>query len=136
MRPLSLDFRERIVAAYEANEGTHEQIGRRFSVCGRVVGKLVQQKKTLGTLEPQTHRRGRKPAISGETLEALKQHIIDYPDATAQERLDALALQCTLKTVYETLHRIGYSFKKSRRVRPNKSAPTSPPKEPTGGPRN
>lgn len=136
MRPLSLDLRERIVAAYEAKEGSHEQIGRRFSVSGRVVGKLVQQKRTLGTLEPQTHRRGRRPAISGETLEALRKHVADYPDATAQERLDALALQCSLKTVYETLHRIGYSFKKSRRVHPNKIVPTSPPKERTGGPRN
>ena len=58
MRPLSLDLRERIVAAYEANEGSHADTGCRFSVSGRVVGKLVQQKRTLGTREPQVHRRG------------------------------------------------------------------------------
>lgn len=120
MRPLSLDLRERIVAAYEANEGSHAEIGRRFLVSGRVVGKLVQQKRTLGTLEPQVHRRGRKPAISGKTLEALVKHVKDHPDASAEERRDALDLPCTVKTVYETLHRIGCSFKKSHRVRPNK----------------
>jgi len=133
MRPLSLDLRERIVAAYEANEGSHAEIGRRFCVSGRVVGKLVHQKRSLGTIEPQVHRRGRKPAISGETLKALEKHVEDYPDATGQERLDALGLQCTLKTVYETLHRIGHSCKKNRRERLNKTVPMSPSSELTGG---
>ena len=132
MRPLSLDLRERIVAAYEANEGSHADIGRRFSVSGRVVGKLVQQKRSLGTLEPQVHRRGRKPAISGATLDALVKHVEDYPDASAEERRDALGLQCTVKTVYETLHRIGCSFKKSHRVQRNKTERTLLSNGPTG----
>ena len=65
MRPLSLDLRERIVTAYEANEGSHAEIGRRFSVSGHIVGKLVQQKRTLGTLEPQVHRRRSKTGHCG-----------------------------------------------------------------------
>lgn len=136
MRPLSLDLRERIVSAYEANEGSHAVLGRRFAVSARVVGKLVQQKRTLGTLEPQVHRRGRKPAIAGDDLEALRKHVADYPDASAEERRDALGLQCTVKTVYETLHRIGCSFKKSHRVRRNKIEPMLQSNEPTGGPLN
>ena len=123
MRPLSVDFRERIVAAYEANKSSHAALGRRFSVSARVVEKLVQQKRALGTLEPQVHRRGRKPAISGDDLTALQKHIKDHPDASAEERRDALGLQCTVKTVYETLHRIGCSFKKSHHVRRNKIEP-------------
>ena len=79
MRPLSMDLRERIVAAYEAKEGSQAEIGRRFSVSGRVVGKLVQQKRELGTLEPQIHRRGRKPAISGAALDALSRTIPTRP---------------------------------------------------------
>lgn len=133
MRPLSLDLRERIVAAYEANEGSHATLGRRFSVSARVVGKLVQQKRKLGTLEPQVHRRGRKPAICGDDLKALEKHVKDYPDAPAEERRDTLGLQCTVKTVYETLHRIGCSFKKSHRVRRNKIEPMLQSNEPTGG---
>jgi len=132
MRPLSMDLRERIVSAYEANEGSQAVLGRRFCVSGRVVGKLVQQKKGLGTLEPQVHRRGRKPAITGDDLEALKQHVKDYPDASGQERRDALGLQCTVKTVYETLHRIGCSFKKSHRELRSKIVLTSQQNEPIG----
>ena len=41
MRALSLDLRERIVAAYENNEGSHSALAARFSVSKAVVGKLV-----------------------------------------------------------------------------------------------
>lgn len=129
MRPLSLDLRERIVAAYIAGEGSHATLGRRFLVSSRVVGKLVDQYRELGTLEPQTHLRGRKAAITGDDLKALKQHVKDYPDATGEERRIALKLDCTTKTVYQTLHRLGHSFKKRHRVRRNKIGLTSRPSE-------
>ena len=66
MRPLSQDFRERIVAAYEAGGTSFAAVGRRFAVSGKVVGKLVRQKRELGTLAAQVHLRGRKPAVSGK----------------------------------------------------------------------
>ena len=69
MKPLSLDMRERIVAAYEAGEGGYEVLAERFSVSSTVVGKLVRQKRDLATLEPQVHRRGRKPTVSGKKEE-------------------------------------------------------------------
>lgn len=124
MRPLSLDLRERIVAAYEAGEGSHATLGRRFSVSPRVVGKLMEQYRELGTLEPQTHLRGRKAAIAGDDLKALKKHVKDHPDATGDERRLALKLDCTTKTVYQTLHRLGHSFKKRRREPQSKIALT------------
>ena len=97
MRPLSLDLRERIVAAYEAGEGSHVTIGERFSVSARVVGKLVAQYRELGTLEPQTHLRGRKPAISEDKRKELKKHVKENPDATGEERRVALGLKCSTK---------------------------------------
>lgn len=124
MRPLSLDLRERIVAAYEAGEGTKSEIGRRFSVTGQVVGKLVRQKQELGTLEPQTHRRGRKPAVEGKKLKQLRAHLEKYPDATVLERREALGLKCSEKTLWQTLRKLGWRFKKNRRGRPSKIART------------
>ena len=124
MGPLSLDLRERIVAAYEAGEGSQAEIGRRFSVTGQVVGKLVRQKEELGTLEPQTHRRGRKPAVQGKKLEELRRHLEKYPDATVLERREALGLKCTEKTLWQTLRKLGWRFKKSRRGQPSKTVQT------------
>ena len=124
MRPLSLDLRERIVAAYEAGEGSHFTIGERFSVSARIVGKLVAQYRELGTLEPQTHLRGRKPAISEDKRKELKKHVKENPDATGEERRVALGLKCSTKTVYQTLRQLGYSYKKRHLEHPNKIAPT------------
>ncbi len=126
MKPLSLDFRERLVATYETGEESLAEIGRRFLVSGKVVGKLVRQKRELGTLAPQVHLRGRKPAVSGKKKVELREHLENYPDATVLERRDALGLTCSEKTLWQTLRKMGWRFKKSRRVRRNKIAPTLP----------
>ena len=115
MRPLSQDLRERIVAAYEAGGASLAAIGRRFAVSGRVVGKFVCQKRELGTLAPQVHRRGRKPAVSEEKRKELRAHLEKYPDATVLERREALGLTCSEKTLWQTLRKMGWRFKKSRR---------------------
>ena len=122
MRPFSVDFRERLVAAYEAGGVTFAEVGRRFGVSGKVVSKLVRQKRELGTLEPQVHLRGRKPAISGKKEEELRKHLEEHPDATVLQRREALGLNCTEKTLWQTLRKMGWRFKKSRRVPPSKIA--------------
>ena len=63
----------------------------------------------------QVHRRGRKPAVSGDTEVALRAHLEKYPDATVLERRAALGLQCSEKTLWQTLRKMGWRYKKSRR---------------------
>lgn len=121
MKALSQDLRERIVAAYENGEPNFNAIGRRFSVCGKVVGKLVRQKRDLGTLQPQVHRRGRKPAVFGEKEAELREHLEKFPDATVLERREALGLNCSEKTLWQALRKMGWRYKKNatgRRARP------------------
>lgn len=134
MGPLSMDLRKRIVQAYENAEGSHARLAKRFAVSRAVVGKLTRQHRSLGTLEPQMHRRGRKPAISGEKAKQLRQHLHDHPDATLQERINALKLDCSVKTMWKTLRRWGWHYKKSHRAPPNRTAPTSPSGAPIGRP--
>lgn len=126
MKALSLDLRERIVSAYEAGDVSFAEVGRRFSVSGKVVGKLVRQKRELGTLAPQVHRRGRKPAVFGEKEIQLREHLEKNPDATVLERLQALRLNCSEKTLWQTLRKMGWRFKKSHRGQPSRIVPMSP----------
>ena len=132
MSPLSLDLRQRIVAAYENGEGSERVLAKRFSVSRAVIGKLVRQYRRLESLEPQMHRRGRKPAIRGEKRQQLIRHLQKHPDATLQERIDALQVTCTVKTMWQTIRRLGWRFKKSRRGLPNKIARISHRGAPTG----
>lgn len=126
MKPLSLDLRQRIVAAYENGEGSHQELAERFAVSKALVGKLVRQHRHLGTLEPQVHRRGRKPAIVGQQEQELRAHLVEHPDATLQERIVALKLDCSINTIWKTLRRWGWRFKKSLREQPSRIAPMSP----------
>ena len=52
MKTISLDLRERILAAYDADEGTREAVARRFRVSLGMVKKLLQQRHRLGDLRP------------------------------------------------------------------------------------
>ena len=113
MTPLSQDLRQRIVTAYEAGEGTYLVLSKRFAVSESVVGKLVRQYRELGTLETQMHRRGRKPAVTDEIESALLKHLEQHPDATVLERRDALGLNCTEKTLWQTLRKLGWRYKKT-----------------------
>jgi transposase len=125
MRPFSIDLRERIVTAYLNQEGSYAVLAARFSVSRAVVGKLVRQHREQGTLQSQVHRRGRKAAIRGPQEEALRRHVREYPDATLAERIAALGLRCSVKTMWKTLRRLGWRFKKSHRGLPSKPVPTS-----------
>lgn len=124
MRPFTEDFRERIVAAYEAGGVSLAAVGRHFGISGKVVGKFVRQKHSLGTLAPQVHRRGRKSAVSAAKKQQLREHLEQYPDATVLERREALGLKCSEKTLWQTLRKMGWRFKKSRRVLSSRTART------------
>lgn len=123
MRALSMDLRGRIVSAYEAGEGSHSALAKRFSVSKAVVGKLVRQQRELGTLQPQVHRCGRKPVIQGEKLEELREHLAEHPDATLEERIEALGLDCVVNTMWTTIRSLGARYKKSPREQSSKIAP-------------
>lgn len=120
MQALSLDLRERIVEAYEAGEGSYEAIAERFSVSSTVVGNFVRQKRDLGTLAPQVHRRGRKAAVSDEKKVELRKRLEEYSDATVLEHRDALGIKCSEKTMWQTMRKMGWRFKKSPRVQLSK----------------
>ena len=111
-RALSMDLRERIVATYQAGGVTYGEVAKQFRVSESVVGKLVRQQRNEGSLKPH-HGGGRQRAVCGKIEDALLRHLREHPDATLQERRDALGLNCALKTVWLSMKRLGGRFKKS-----------------------
>lgn len=129
---LSMDLRERIVAEYLDGGGSYDVIGEQFGVSPSVIGKLVRQWRDEESLVPHTSRRGRRRAVRGDTEEALRQHVRDFPDATLKERRDALGLSCSLKTVWTSLQRLEARFKKNRRTLRSRTAGMSGGRAGTG----
>ena len=55
MATLSLDLRQRILASYDNDEGTRDQIAVRFKVSLGMVKKLLQQRRRTGCIKPRHH---------------------------------------------------------------------------------
>jgi transposase len=64
--------------------------------------------------------------VSGKKEAELLKHLKKYPDATVLERRKALGLKCSEKTLWQTLRKLGWRFKKNHREQPNKIVPTLP----------
>ena len=125
MKTLSLDLRERILAAYDAGNDTREAVATRFRVSEGMVKKLLQQRRRLGDLRAQHHRAGRKPKIQATDRLHLRQRLAAKPDLTLAELRARTGLRCTLPAIHYALVEMGLTFKKRRSGRPSRIAPTS-----------
>lgn len=113
-RTLSLDLRERIVAAYDAGDATRETVAARFRVSLGMVKKLLQQRRRLGEIGPQHHRAGRKRLILATHRAQLRRELAAKPDLTLAELRTAARLDCTLPAIHYVLADMGLTFKKRR----------------------
>jgi len=136
MKTISLDLRERILAAYDADEDTREAVARRFRVSLGMVKKLLQQRRRIGDLRPQHHRSGSKPRIVARHQHQLRTLLAKKPDLTLKELRTAMGLACTLPAIHYVLIRLGLTYKKRHSGPASKTAPTSGGRgEPGGGSR-
>jgi transposase len=125
MKTISLDLRERILAAYDVDEDTREAVARRFRVSLGLVKKLLQQRRRIGDLRPQHHRSGRKPRIVASHQHQLRTLLAKKPDLTLKELRLATGLACTLPAIHYVLVRLGLTYKKRHSAPVNKTGPTS-----------
>ena len=123
MRTLSLDLRERILAAYDNQEGTREEIALRFRVSLGMVKKLLQQRRRSGSIAPRHHLAGRKPTILPDHRHQFRSLLTKKNDLTLKELRDAAGLRCSLQAVHVVLGKMGLTYKKRHSVPANKSDP-------------
>ena len=79
-KAISLDLRERIVAAYEGKEGTREEVAKRFKVSVGMVKKLMAQRNRTGDLRPRYRYCGRKARLEPEHGERMRKLVGQEPD--------------------------------------------------------
>lgn len=132
MRTISLDLRERILASYDQQEGTREQIAHRYRVSLGMVKKLLQRRRHTGDIGPRYHRCGRKPGPVAAQRQTFRQLLARKPDLTLEELREATALDCTLPAIHYVLEKMGLTYKKRHSGPANKTGPTSPGPAATG----
>ena len=128
MNTISLDLRERILAAYDQQEGTREEVARRFRVSLGLVKKLLQQRRRTGDIAPRHHYSGRKPQILPAHQSRLRALLDRQPDLTLKELRAATGLGCTLPAIHYVLKKLDLTYKKRH------SAPASKPARMSRGP--
>jgi transposase len=135
MRTLSLDLRERILAAYDNREGSREEIAVRFRVSLGMVKKLLQQRRRTGDIAPRHHLAGRKPTILPVHRNQFRSLLTKKNDFTLKELRDAAGLRCSLQAVHVVLGKMGLTYKKRHSAPANKSDPlwSEPAKGGSGG---
>lgn len=110
MKAIPVAVRERILKLYDQGKSTGE-IAASFGYCVAAVRRVRQHFRARGTLEPQTHRCGRKSLLTKARQTRLQQLLARQPDATLAE-LGAQFDRPT-STMDLWLSRLGWSCKKN-----------------------
>lgn len=108
-----MDLRQRILTAVQDGKESMKQIAERFAVSHQVVQKLKYQWRDLGTLEPQTHRAGRKRSLSPAQSQRLDEMVRANPNQTLAQLKAKLKVECCTMTIWLELRRLGHSYKKT-----------------------
>jgi transposase len=70
--PLSVDLRQRIIAAYEAEEGSQRQLAERFKVSLSFIRDLRRHQRETGRVEPKPHGGGAIAKVRTEHLPVIE----------------------------------------------------------------
>ncbi len=124
MRTLSVDLRERILASYDHEEGSRDQVAQRYRVSLGMVKKLLQQRRRTGDIHPRHRFSGRKPLILASHCRQMRALLGQKPDLTLQELRAAMALRCTLQAIHYALAKMGLTYKKRHCGRANRIGQT------------
>lgn len=126
MRTTSLDLRERILAAYDNEEGSRAEIAHRFRVSLGMVKKLLQQRRRTGDIAPRHRYSGRKPMIVASHRGQLRALLVRKNDLTLKELREAAGLRCSLQALNVVLGKMGLTYKKRHSAPASKTVLISP----------
>ena len=135
---LSVDLRERVLAAHERREGSQRVLAERFGVAASTVNGWLRQARE-GRRVP-LGRRGGPTALGGAGPEELTAMVAERPDATLAEYAampaERVGRRFSPAVPCRALRRAGLRRKKRPCAPASRSGPTSPPPGRAGGRRS
>ena len=123
MRPYSIDFRQRIIAAVESGEHTVGAVAELFSVHVSTIVRLLQRVRATGSVQPKPHAGGPHPKVDGQATARLLEAVGQQPDATLAELRDRLGVDCSIVAIFRALKRNGITRKKKTRFAEERDSP-------------
>ena len=118
MKPYSLDFREKLLRAYDEPRGSPRALAALFGVSRAFVENLRQRRRTMGTMAPRPHAGGRQSSGDLAARELVVLILREQPDATLAELCAQLGQRrggwVSVPTMCRLLRRLGLPRKKNR----------------------
>ncbi|NJP08148.1 MAG: transposase [Leptolyngbyaceae cyanobacterium RU_5_1] len=103
--PLSVDLRQRIITADEAQEGSQRQLAERFKVSLSFIRDLRRHQRETGRVEPKPHGGGAVAKIAKEQLPIVEALVTAQPDALLSELCERFAEQSGVTVSSSTMQR-------------------------------
>lgn len=104
--PLSVDLRQRILAAYEAKEGSQRQLAERFKVSLSFIRDLLRHYRETGRVQPKPHGGGAVAKLGKEQLPIVAALVKAQPAAVLSELCERFAQQTGVEVSISTMHRV------------------------------
>lgn len=99
------DLRRRVIAAWEANEGSQRQLAQRFKVSLSFVRNLLRHYRQNGEIEAKQRGGHQKPIIQNEHLNLIRSLVEEKNDLLLSELCDRLAESTGIRVSIPTMHR-------------------------------
>ena len=134
--PYDESLRHRVIRAYEAGEGTYDELAALFALGARTIQRWVVRFRAEGTVVALPKGGGWRSPIQVPLLHTL---IAEAPDATCAElcwaynRRAPAAHQTTPTSLWRAMRRAAYVLKKNARGRARSTGPTSNASAPRTG---
>ena len=102
---LSIDLRQRILAAYHAKEGSQRQLAERFKVSLSFIRDLRRHHRETGSVQPKPHAGGAVAKLGKEQLPIVEALVKAQPDALLTELCERFAGQTGVEVSVSTMQR-------------------------------
>ena len=110
---ISMDLRERVVAAHERGDGSIRELALRFNISTSSLTRWLRLKRETGSVALRPYGGGRPRSVDDQALEDV---VDGEPDATLDELIGAYAAwagsDVTKSAVYRALVRLGWTRKR------------------------
>lgn len=105
MQAYSLNFRQKVVLAYENGLETILKVAERFDVSPSFIKKMLAQKRSTGDVRPIGHRGGQQKRLTDKHRKWLLKTVLAEPDITLADLQERLEKEKNISVSVPTLSR-------------------------------
>jgi transposase len=110
------DLRRRVIAGWEAHDGSQRQLAQRFKVSLSFVRNLLRHYRQNGEIEAKQRGGHQKPRIQNEHLILIRSWVEEKNDLLLSELCDRFAehtgIRVSITTMHRTVEKLGLRVKK------------------------